>query len=988
PSSNPVNLVTLEEPAKPDAPQPPKPAPPPGPPPKTSHDVDLGPGFPAVSPARRRPLEVAHDWVAYKMPGPYGSVMDFVLDQMSGPVEKAAGVNIDDLIGVDRTLYQTLAPAKDDGDIPLFQAIAQGKGADGQGAYVYLGDQYASDADHLIRAFSNLPLDTLSKLPAPAPPLDAVWKTMLSQAQNQQFPVYISTEGKPGTQTATDIIASKSLASIAQRENSLGSDFPDPRDYYRWLVVRARSNHDMVDPWLSLKSPSVHENVETIKTELTPPWLTGQGQDPFGMSPDPKKSQDAYHRLIGLAGGGKPPTWQNMADYADAAISMDRDLMTGVQTYWVKMMRECSPEQRSSLLAPLAKAWVSLNLLRPGDQNFDLVSPDDAPMINLVNRGDAKTIQERYDRSMALGEVMEHTMDSLGIDERKQFMTLLTGEIKAREPDIQARENDLRQSLGSQYQGIDVDKVLTGEIDARDPALKGQLDVLQNAYGQGSYHPMTSDYAERLRHFGLLDWMANRQERYGDGIADLVGTSADFKQKPLIVSEFYTPPPASGSQALVDKAPGPSQEQVFGQAVPGQDPLKMSVVLEGGGGKGFAYPECLQKVAQALNNQKGQVAIDEYCGTSAGAITAGILACGFNFDEMPAVMEKTNFTNAYSDYMWLEGGVDPKVRGVDRNGLFSMQGMYKQLYGLFSEKLGITDGRPILFRDMPFKLKVRSTVLNDNLPADLKKQFDVQPDGSVEFSNEKTPNMDVISAICASAAVPGFFNSPQIRIAQPTDDPKNPDIYRMQLMDGGSVDNWPIASASPAPDGKKSMLVALPAWYSTPTNPPVELSTLDFSSDNVGPINANNDKQYDGFAPQVASLMQAARGEGVGRVVLGMHLSLATDQTGPIVQGHTAADTDQFLKLADSVKLPHLSAADARTAVNTAFKAKKPMLLEQVAVNEVLGTNGVFKPGIHGNPQYNPPTEEAHNMIDVMTGTVSAVLTAPSQLQAKLFEQA
>jgi predicted acylesterase/phospholipase RssA len=831
-----------------------------------------------------------------------------------------------------------------------------------------------------VRLFSNLPLEKLQKLPPPQPPLDQVWQQLMERAQAGKFPVYINTEGDPTRPSATDSIATESLASIAQRENTLGADFPDPRDYYRWLVTRVHSNHEKVDPWLYVVSPQVHAAVETVKHELTPPWLTGRNQDPMGLMPDPKQSQDAYRKLIGLAGNGERPTFQNLADFADAVVGLDRDLLTGVQTYWVKMLREVSPEQRSSLLAPLAKAWVSLNLLAPNDPQFNLVSPDNAPMIDLIDRSSGQPIQERYDRSMALREAVEHSLDSLGIDEREQFRNLLTHEIQACKPAIEAREARLKATL-SGYRGIDVDRVLSGQIDASDPAVDAQLQVLQRGeYGANTRHPMNARYAESLRHFGLLDWMTHRTERYGDVNFGLSFRHADFGQHPLIVSEFYTPPQTPGmSTRDIQLAAGPSRQMILGQPVAGQAPVKMSIVLEGGGGKGFAYPECLSQMAKAIDQGQGQIAIDEFVGTSAGAITAGILAGGFGLDELSGAMQQMDFKKFYSDYMWLEGGVDPKVRGVNREGLFSEQGMYQGLYKLLGDKLGI-QGRPILFRDLPYKLKVCSTVLDTNVPADLKNQFNIGADGHIVFSSEATPNMDVVAAICASAAVPAFFNSPQIRISR-----GDGQLYRMQLMDGGTVDNFPVAAAC---QDEKSMLVALPAYDENQGSPAAELSTLDFDPAHLGPINDYNDQRYAQFAPQVARLAQAARQQGVGRVVLGMHLSAPAEQPAPIVQGPTAAETDSLLQLADQVKLPHMSAADGRQLIRQQYPSQSSLPLEQMAVKDLLDDGHVFVPGgQHRNPQYHPPTQEMQGIPDMMLGVVAATLTAPSQIDKKLFEQ-
>ena len=97
--------------------------------------------------------------------------------------------------------------------------------------------------------------------------------------------------------------------------------------------------------------------------------------------------------------------------------------------------------------------------------------------------------------------------------------------------------------------------------------------------------------------------------------------------------------------------------------------------LEGGGGRGFAYPECLQQLQSSFTKSEHGYEVDEYVGTSAGSIVAALLAAGYSVAELREVMQTIDFSAFNADAAWLMGGVDPKARGITRTGLFSTQKM-------------------------------------------------------------------------------------------------------------------------------------------------------------------------------------------------------------------------------------------------------------------------------------------------------------------------
>ena len=953
----------------------------------------LGPGFPAASNSNGTMAARLHNFLAHKLSKPYDWAVTKVLDRVSDATRKGIGVDVKSLLDVERTLFQGLAPSTEGylgGSAPLFQSLANG-----QAAYVSLGVDHQNESDHLMRMFAGLPLSTIQELGGPTNDLSKVRELLLERAKTGQFPVYVDMDGKFGLPTPSESIATESIASIARRENSLGDTFPDPRQYYKWLLTRVESAYRRLDPWLFGINPTTHSNVEVIKTSLTPPWLENRNADPLGFAPEPKKTEAAYKALMRVAGDGQPPTWETFTNIADTAVALDRDLLSGVQTYWIKLFREIGPEQRESLMTPAARAWVSLNTAPPGTPEFSQVSPDNAPYLEMVEKKTGNKVEERYDRSMALSQAVDHLLDGLGIEERRKMLSSVMTEVRSKEDLLVAREERLRKELGSAYNGLDVKAILSGEKDLSDPEVKTALDQLRAAAqpkttAAAGYCEMTTQHAEIIRHRDLMDWVAGRYSKYGDiGFKHLTDhfKTDSFSKDPLILGEFFIPP-AKGTQ-VTPLSSTPSKEDILGRPVPGKEPVKMSIALEGGGGKGFAYVEALKQVRDALNNADGQVAVDEFVGNSAGALTAGLLAGGYNPDEMGEVLKKLDFKSFYSDFLWLEGGVDPKVRGIDRTGIFSTQKMYNTLSDLLKAKTGV-EGRPVLFRDLPYKLKVTSTMLNSDLPDELKARLNVSKDGQTVFSFENTPNMDVAAAMCASAAVPGFFNAPQLQVCQDVNRQGEPVLQRMQMVDGGAVNNFPVAEAGSKDE--KSFLVNMPTYFrapsATPGGPPIELSMLNFDSSELAAIDEYNREQYKAFKPALGSSIQKIAAQGYDRAVLGLNLSTIEDVPAPILQGQNRQETEKILSIADQTGLPHLDAQVGADRLAAGLNAKKHGYVEQLLLNTLLDKDDTFKPGLFTKPAYHPQKHEAQGLSDLIAAMVAVQMTAPSYLQERLFEKA
>src|SRR3989344_159977 len=127
-----------------------------------------------------------------------------------------------------------------------------------------------------------------------------------------------------------------------------------------------------------------------------------------------------------------------------------------------------------------------------------------------------------------------------------------------------------------------------------------------------------------------------------------------------------------------------------------------NLVFEGGGIKGLAYAGALRILEQKEIVQK----IEKVAGTSAGAITASLLAVGFSTAEITKILEETNFNNFKDEspfiipniirilkkYGWYKGKEFKKwfettiSKKVDKNITFSqLSGLKKESVNNFKE---------------------------------------------------------------------------------------------------------------------------------------------------------------------------------------------------------------------------------------------------------------------------------------------------------------
>jgi NTE family protein len=183
-----------------------------------------------------------------------------------------------------------------------------------------------------------------------------------------------------------------------------------------------------------------------------------------------------------------------------------------------------------------------------------------------------------------------------------------------------------------------------------------------------------------------------------------------------------------------------------------------NLVLQGGGVKGIAYVGALE----VLDDLQLLDKIENVAGTSAGAITACLVALRYSAAEIKSIVFDLDF-NSFEDRK------NP-LRVATKYGLYAGNAFLDWITNLIVKK---DLGEKATFADFKAagcrNLKVFGT--------------DLYTKGLQEFSAETTPQTIVAEAVRASMSIPLFFKSWKFSNSIPNDH-----IY----VDGGVVLNFPI----------------------------------------------------------------------------------------------------------------------------------------------------------------------------------------------------
>jgi NTE family protein len=197
------------------------------------------------------------------------------------------------------------------------------------------------------------------------------------------------------------------------------------------------------------------------------------------------------------------------------------------------------------------------------------------------------------------------------------------------------------------------------------------------------------------------------------------------------------------------------------------------LVLSGGGLRVVSYIGVLRVLEETQVLSK----IREFCGVSAGALVATMLALGYSLPKLERFFLEYDFSQVRT--------VEPEsmLTLLDRFGIDSGENLEKLIHKFLHHK-GFEPSAT--FRDLATSGRCKGLRIWAS---------DLQIFQLKEFSAETTPDISVALALRATSAIPGYF--------VPV---KDPETGRL-LVDGGVHDNYPIANLSPK-EARESLGVA------------------------------------------------------------------------------------------------------------------------------------------------------------------------------------
>ncbi len=195
-----------------------------------------------------------------------------------------------------------------------------------------------------------------------------------------------------------------------------------------------------------------------------------------------------------------------------------------------------------------------------------------------------------------------------------------------------------------------------------------------------------------------------------------------------------------------------------------------NLVFQGGGVLGVTYAGAVR----VLDENDILPSIERVAGTSAGAMASMLLSLRYDVDHLEKILLETDFRQFTTEAKPLDFR--------DRYGWYSVRPLRDWLRGLIQDA-GLHLRGKKLSGDESFAdfaklgcrdIKVFATDLNTRSIA--------------EFHRERTPDVRVVDAVCASLSIPAFFQSFQFPDGNPNDH-----IY----VDGGALLNYPIMAFDP-----------------------------------------------------------------------------------------------------------------------------------------------------------------------------------------------
>ncbi len=261
-----------------------------------------------------------------------------------------------------------------------------------------------------------------------------------------------------------------------------------------------------------------------------------------------------------------------------------------------------------------------------------------------------------------------------------------------------------------------------------------------------------------------------------------------------------------------------------------------NLIFQGGGIKGIAYIGALKEADKQKIFKLSE--IQKVAGTSAGAITASLLAVGYKVEDLEDYLRTLDFKeilldskiindqviknlfeefkilSSFNGYLMnlplllisnlsliINSGILSTIIDTIKkyNGLFEGAAFRKWIDDKIKEKLG----ENATFKDLQDKINTEGST--NNFKYLFLTGSNLQTGKCDIFSHLHTPNMLISDAVRISMSIPLLFYTHKMKIKdaetkEPIDDPNNNSLY----VDGGIFNNYPIRIFDSTINGKNS----------------------------------------------------------------------------------------------------------------------------------------------------------------------------------------
>jgi NTE family protein len=202
-----------------------------------------------------------------------------------------------------------------------------------------------------------------------------------------------------------------------------------------------------------------------------------------------------------------------------------------------------------------------------------------------------------------------------------------------------------------------------------------------------------------------------------------------------------------------------------------------NLVLEGGGVRGIAYVGAIK----ALEEYSQMDEIENVAGTSAGAITASLIAVGYNAAELEEILSNLNLRKFNDGKAIFIGGTN---RILKRYGWYQGEKMTEWVDDLMEEKTGIDN------------LTLSQLYLLGQDDSKYKNLFVTATNLTQQnwqiLSYKSHPNLRIADAVRISSSIPMYFTAVFMDADGNVYEQPQQDIPTDVMADGGFISNYPL----------------------------------------------------------------------------------------------------------------------------------------------------------------------------------------------------